>query len=288
MEKVNDETKRCESSDSSDQALKIDETPKKKGKHKDFDASKLDKTIEETIRKCENFTPDVAKKMLLKLIKNEHILALSFLKAEEDEVQGSDSDEDDKKSEAEAPSTPKLTRLKAKQLNHKLPVPRNLNTPEPCKEVVDLIQGEMKSDDEDEEYQPCEEEAVSDEDATNTTFSDLESQPSTPGSALLYNEQDFESPVKDGSEFKVPKTRTLSAVSCNLLSKYVKSEKIVLFCRKNKKTSQDAPGQSFACKPRRSKPSSPPSSHQTSPLTCMISIKTMKSTTSGGNFSLNS
>ena len=217
MDKEDNKSKRSESSDSSDQPLEIDETPKKKGKHKEFDSSKLDKTIEETIRKCENFTPDVAKKMLLKLIKNEHILALSFLKAEEDEKEGSDSDEDDKKSEVEAPSTPKLTRLKAKQLNHKLLAPRNLNTPEPCSEVVALIQGDMKSDDEDEEYQPCEEEALSDEDATNTTFSDIESQPSTPGSALLYNEQDFESPVKDSGEFKIPKTRTLSAVSYNFL-----------------------------------------------------------------------
>lgn len=210
----------CESSDSENNSLKIaiDEaiTPtKRKGKKSlQFDGSALDKTIEETIEKCENFTPDVAKKMLLKLIKNEHILALSVLKAEEDdEKRSSDSDDDDKKSEVEGPTTPKLTRLKAKQLNQTLPVPGSLTTPEPCEDVVALIQDELKSDDEDDEYQPCEDDALSDEDVTNTTFSDIESQPSTPGSALLYNEQDFDSPTKDGGEFKVPRSKSLSAVS---------------------------------------------------------------------------
>jgi hypothetical protein len=212
-------SKGSESSDSENSSLKIaieeaPSTPKRKvKKNLQFDGSALDKTIEETIEKCENFTPDVAKKMLLKLIKNEHILALSVLKAEEDEKKSSDSDDEDKKSEVEAPTTPKLTRLKAKQLNQTLPVPGSLNSTEPCKDVVALIQAEMKSDDEDDEYQPCEEDALSDEDITNTTFSDLESQPSTPGSALLYNEQDFDSPTKDVGDFKVPKTRLLSAVS---------------------------------------------------------------------------
>lgn len=196
-------------------------TPKKKSKRKTdmsrFDGKDLDKTIEETIEKCENFTPEVAKKMLLKLIKNEHILALSMLQAEEEEKnerrKSSDSD-DDKKSESDGPTTPKLTRLKAKQLNKKLPLPGSLNTSEPCEEVVALIQDEMKSDEEDDEYQPGDEENQSDEDVANTTYSDIESQPSTPGSALFYNEQDFESPSKD-DDFKVPKT--LSAVSklCN-------------------------------------------------------------------------
>jgi hypothetical protein len=217
MEEEEDDGKHCESSDSDEISLTIaiDEnssTPKRKGK-KNFDETQLDKTIEKTIEKCENFTPDVAKKMLLKLIKNEHILALSLLKAEEEDDKSTDSDDDDKKSEGDAPTTPKLTRLKAKQLNQTLPVPGNLNTPEPCEEVVKLIQEELKSDDEDDEYQPCEEDALSDEDATNTTFSDIESQPSTPGSALLYNEQDFESPAKEDGEFKVPKTKSLSAVS---------------------------------------------------------------------------
>lgn len=206
------------SSDSESDSLKIaianEETPKKK-KPNQFDSRDLDKTIEETIAKCENITPEVAKKMLLKLIKNEHVLALSLLKAEEEEFKddrkSSESDDDDKKSDSEAPATPKLTRLKAKQLNQTLPVPGALNSREPCEVVAALINDELKSDDEDDEYQPCE----SDEDINNQTFSDIESQPSTPGSALFQNEQDIDSPVKDG-DFKLPKTQSLSAVSSTL------------------------------------------------------------------------
>lgn len=199
-------------SDSESDSLKIaieNESPQKKNQN-EFDSRDLDRTIEETIEKCENITPEVAKKMLLKLIKNEHVLALSLLKAEEqefrDQRKSSESDDDDKKSEIEAPATPKLTRLKAKQLNQTLPIPGSLKTREPCEDVAALINDELKSDDEDDEYQPCE----SDEDITNQTFSDIESQPSTPGSALFQSEQDIDSPVKD-CDFKLP--RSLSAVS---------------------------------------------------------------------------
>lgn len=225
----NNQSKASESSGSDCESLTIDlendSTPKRKTKvrrkpdQSQFDGRDLDKTIEETIQKCEHFTPEAAKKMLLKLIRNEHIIALSLLKAEEQEKRervgkSSDSD-DDKKSESDAPTTPKLTRLKAKQLNKHLPVPGSLTkTPEPCEEVVALIQDELKSDDEDDEYHPGDEEILSDEDFANTTISDLESQPSTPGSALFYNEQDLDSPAKDG-EFKVPSS--LSVVSrCNI------------------------------------------------------------------------
>lgn len=221
--KSNKRVEMIELTDSDPESLTIslqnESTPKKNTKLRkkpdqlQFDGRTLDRTIEETIEKCENITPEVAKKMLLKLIKNEHILALSLLKAEEEDSQerskkSSNSDDDEKKSETEAPSTPKLTRLKAKQLNKTLPTPGSLTAPEPCQDVVALVQDELFSDDEDNEYQPCQ----SDEDVTNTTFSDIESQPSTPGSALLYSEQDFGSPAKDG-DFKMPKMQSLSAVS---------------------------------------------------------------------------
>jgi hypothetical protein len=213
-----DYTETIDSSDSDNDSLQIalenESTPKKKIQS-GTSGENLDRTIEETIEKCENFTPDVAKKMLLKLIKNEHVLALALLQAEAEEKRercskSSESEEDDRKSESDTPTTPKLTRLKAKQLNQVLPLPGSLKTPEVCEDVVALIHEDLKSDDEDDEYQPHEDECLSDEDVTNTTFSDIESQPSTPGSALLYNEQDVESPIKDG-EFKVP--RPLSAVS---------------------------------------------------------------------------
>lgn len=206
----------CSSSEESH--LTIAETPKKKKRGKvkpqaDFELSddlkKLDRTVEDMIAKCKNLTSDVARKMLCKLVKNDHVLALALLKAEEEEgrerFQSESSevlsgDENDKRSDNEAPVTPKLTRLKAKQLNQQLPIPGNLlDTHQPDEDVVKLIQEELKSDSEDEEYQPDD----SDGDITNTTFSDIDSQPSTPGSALVNNEE-LDSPLK--SEFKVPRT----------------------------------------------------------------------------------
>ncbi|KAL7035582.1 hypothetical protein ACKWTF_008455 [Chironomus riparius] len=199
-----------ESNDSSseDMQLRIAESPKKKRKRKarqqmNLDFDKLDKTIESTIAKCKNLTSESAKKVLCKLVKNDHVLALALLKAEEENEREKDdfshesSSEDDKKSDNEMELTPKLTRSKAKELNHQLPIPGSLKTPQPNEEVIKLIKDDLKSDDdEDEEYQP-----ESDGEITNTTFSDIDSQPSTPGSALVNND---ESPSKN-SEFKVPK-----------------------------------------------------------------------------------
>lgn len=204
-----------ESNDSSSEEmqLRIAESPKKKRrKQQMFDFDKLDKTIESTIAKCKNLTSESARKVLCKLVKNDHVLALSLLKAEEENERekedfsnvSSSDNEDDKRSENEVELAPKLTRSKAKELNHQLPVPGSLKTPQPNEEVIKLIKEDLKSDDEeDEEYQP-----ESDGEITNTTFSDIDSQPSTPGSALVNND---DSPSKS-SEFKVPKP-PLSAVS---------------------------------------------------------------------------
>lgn len=215
-----DETDEQDSSSSDDQQLRIAETPKKKRKRKPKlydEMDKLNKTIKKTMNKCENLTSDAAKKVLCKLVKNDHVLALALLKAEEDEKlekedNSSDDDEGNEKKSESDDLPPKLTRLKAKQLNQQLPLPGiSLTTPEPDEEVVKLIQFEdLKSDEEDdEEYQPDYE---SDGDITNTTFSDIDSQPSTPGSGLV-NQDD--SPQKDG-EFKIPKA-PLTTVSKNFL-----------------------------------------------------------------------
>lgn len=203
-------------SSSDETQLTIAESTKKKkrGKTKqqiDFEEiDRTDRTIESTIGKFKNLTSEAARKILCKLVKNDHLLALSLLKAEEgeDESRGQSEssellsgDETDKRSDNEASVTPKLTRLKAKQLNKQLPIPGSLlDTHEPDEEVVKLIQEELKSDDEDEEYQPED----SDGDITNTTFSDVDSQPSTPGSALVNNEE-LDSPLKSG-DFKIPRT----------------------------------------------------------------------------------
>lgn len=207
------------SSSSEESQLTIAESPKKKKRGKikqqanNYELSdemkNLDKTIQDTIGKCKNLTSDVARKVLCKLVKNDHVLALALLKAEEEEgrdrfkSESSDvlsSDETDKRSDNEASVQPKMTRLKAKQLNKQLPMPGNLlDIHQPDEDVIKLIQDELKSDSEDEEYQPDD----SDGDVTNTTYSDVDSQPSTPGSALV-NGEELDSPLKSG-EFKIPK-----------------------------------------------------------------------------------
>lgn len=80
-----------ESNDSSSEDLQfmIAESPKKKRKRKakekmTLDFEKLDKTIEDTIAKCKNLTSESARKVLCKLVKNDHVLALALLKAEEE------------------------------------------------------------------------------------------------------------------------------------------------------------------------------------------------------------
>lgn len=130
---------------------------------------------------------------------------MSLQAEEESNGQGSDSDDDGDSTQV----TPKLTRLKAKQLQRK-PLPIGpLNSAEPDEEVVKLIQEEMKSDEEDDEYQPRDDEIHSDDDYTNTTMSDIESRPSTPGSSLAAFDNDQES-GKEGV-FKVPKQPALTA-----------------------------------------------------------------------------
>lgn len=91
-------------------------------------------------------------------MRNDHVLAIVKLKEEELEkheqakklikLHQNDDDED-------APATlPKLTRAKAKALN-KFPLPlAPLKSTQPDSDVVALISEELRSDDDDEEYQP--------------------------------------------------------------------------------------------------------------------------------------
>uniref|UniRef100_A0A1Q3F2G0 Myb-like domain-containing protein n=1 Tax=Culex tarsalis TaxID=7177 RepID=A0A1Q3F2G0_CULTA len=178
-----------------------------------------DQTFEETIERCatkNNLTPECVKKLLKKLVMNEHVLAIVKLKEEEEEKtqdkrSAKDGTEGDDEDDEPKSLQPKLTRLKAKQLN-KQPLPIvPLKTPLPDEEVAALIREELGSDDDDEEYKPTEEDIHSDEDP-NTTISDIDSQPRTPAApttpgrieqdtgqdALLYS--------KDGV-FKIPRFR---------------------------------------------------------------------------------
>lgn len=117
------------------------------------------------------------------MVRNDHVLAIVRIKGEElekrelalkesklstlensadtssvshnEEEEAEDDDEDDDDEDAES-ALPKLTRAKAKALN-KFPLPvAPIKHSEPDSEVVALIQEELHSDDDDEEYQPGE------------------------------------------------------------------------------------------------------------------------------------
>lgn len=90
-------------------------------------------------------------------MRNDHVLAIVKLKEEELEKDEQakkliklQHDDDEDASEA----LPKLTRAKAKALNkHPLPL-APLKSTQPDSDVVALINEELRSDDDDEEYQP--------------------------------------------------------------------------------------------------------------------------------------
>ncbi|XP_053658027.1 uncharacterized protein LOC128707105 [Anopheles marshallii] len=183
----------------------------------------FDQNFEETIKTAadkNNLTPMCVKKLLKKIVVNDHVFAMVRLKEEEEATklrtgvgknQQNDGNEDD--DEKEQPE-PKLTRLKAKQLKQ-MPIRiASLNEPTPDEEVAALIHQELSSDDDDEEYKPAEDETGSDEDA-NTTVSDVDSQPRTPVATAVSIDQDHESEVqytKDGL-FKIPRPRNDSLCS---------------------------------------------------------------------------
>lgn len=115
----------------------------------------MDESIEKNLKQSalrNNLTPANVKNILQKVVKNDHVLAIVKLKEEELErlEMASRMDEEE--------SMPKLTRAKAKALNkYPLPVAPIKETPADS-EVVALIREELRSDDEDEEYRPGDEE----------------------------------------------------------------------------------------------------------------------------------
>ncbi|XP_039759322.1 uncharacterized protein LOC120633233 isoform X2 [Pararge aegeria] len=136
------------------------------------------------------------KKILKKVVTNDHVLAFVKLREEED-------------SGAEDGLQPKFTRAKAKELMKVSPrVPPWPIQLTPIKhipvktrpEVTALIAQELPDDEDDEEYEPTHDD--SDDDHCMESCSDLDSQPRTPATPLS---QKKESPaiVKDGP-FKVP------------------------------------------------------------------------------------
>ncbi|XP_052863145.1 uncharacterized protein LOC128269782 [Anopheles cruzii] len=168
------------------------------------------------------------KKLLKKLVMNDHVFAIVRLKEEEEQsrvtaTEGQINDdktesvetadhteksecEDDDDDEEKEQLQPKLTRLKARQLNRKLLPVAPLNAPPP--DVAALIREDLNSDDDDDEYRPGEDDVVSDDDI-NTTFSDADSQPRTPATVVAgaVNDPEMEQQCTMDGPFKVPKPR---------------------------------------------------------------------------------
>lgn len=94
--------------------------------------------------------------ILQKLVKNEHILALVTINAENELAR--------EKAAAviitETPSVPKLTRAKARELNKTPMIPLAPLTDREATEISKLIDEDLNSDDEDEEYTFQEEDFV--------------------------------------------------------------------------------------------------------------------------------
>uniref|UniRef100_A0AAG5CYX5 GON-4-like protein n=1 Tax=Anopheles atroparvus TaxID=41427 RepID=A0AAG5CYX5_ANOAO len=185
----------------------------------------FDAKFEETIRKSaakNNLTPICVKKLLKKLVMNDHVFAIVRLKEEEEERKKNSmaensqegDDGDDEEDDEDVHTLPKLTRLKAKQLNQTLFPLVPLNAPATDKEVAALIREDLNSDDDDEEYKPGEDDVPSDDDP-NTTISDIDSQPRTPATTVAVTGAETETELqytKDGL-FKIPKPRNDSYCS---------------------------------------------------------------------------
>ncbi|XP_038211275.1 uncharacterized protein LOC119831814 [Zerene cesonia] len=151
-----------------------------------------------------NLDDVVVKKILKKVVTNDHVLALVKLREEEELACTQENVQ------------PKLTRAKAKELMKASPqsAPWNLElTPIkhiPVKtrpEVKALIAQELPEDEDDDEYRPANEDVPSDDD--HATCSDIDSQPATPATPKSASKS---SPkvVTDGP-FKVPQ-ETVSQV----------------------------------------------------------------------------
>ncbi|XP_061398675.1 uncharacterized protein LOC133334396 [Musca vetustissima] len=167
------------------------------------DAVALETRLRKVARK-NALSHDEMMKLLHKFVKNEHILALITLKAEDELAREKLEAEQRAIIITDTPSIPKLTRSKAKELKKQpiISLPKILSAEQT--EIASLINEELNSDEEDEEYTFKEEDFVSDDDP-NTTASDLDSNPRTPQTPAIQAEAD-DSPVKlteDGC-FKVP------------------------------------------------------------------------------------
>ncbi|XP_059607569.1 uncharacterized protein LOC132255513 [Phlebotomus argentipes] len=154
------------------------------------------------VSEVKNLSPDEIRKIIKTVVSNDHVLAIVRLKEEE-------ADEEEVEIEREAVDLmPKLTRLKAKELNKQLPsiIPLTLKPPDDESETAMLLTKELDEEDaDDEEYKPSVEDFLSD-DETNTSISDVDSQPATPADPVALQEEENSVQYTHDGLFKVPQT----------------------------------------------------------------------------------
>ncbi|KAH8354992.1 hypothetical protein KR093_003500 [Drosophila rubida] len=178
------------------------------------DVKEIDRRLRKVAR-VNAITSEDMHKVVRSVVRNEHVLALVTLKAEDELAREKREAEAQEKLQlqqqeqrgaiiiTETPSVAKLTRAKARELNRtpgiSLP-PLNDTTVD--NDIGALIHEDLHSDEEDEEYTFKEDDFHSDEDP-NTTASDFDSNPCTPQTPMTANE---DSPVKFSSDgcFKLP------------------------------------------------------------------------------------
>nr|XP_016999537.2 uncharacterized protein LOC108059025 [Drosophila takahashii] len=199
-------------------------TPRRPRKRRRGDRQSLDSQVDEDAKEIDRRLRKVAKdnsistedmqKVVRKVVRNDHVLALVTLKAEDElaREKKQESAEQQKRGAiiiTDTPSVPKLTRAKARELNCTpgISLPQLNETPTDNEGIEALIREDLHSDEEDEEYTFKEEDFLSDDDPS-TTASDFDSNPCTPQTPLTANE---ESPVKfsDDGCFKVPLEKSL-------------------------------------------------------------------------------
>ncbi|XP_016988795.1 uncharacterized protein LOC108051259 [Drosophila rhopaloa] len=199
-------------------------TPRRPRKRRRVDRQSLDSQVDEDAKEIDRRLRKVAKdnsisaedmqKVVRKVVRNDHVLALVTLKAEDELAREKrvESAEQQKRGAiiiTDTPSVPKLTRAKARELNCTpgISLPQLNDTCVDNDSIEALIREELHSDEEDEEYTFKEEDFQSDDDP-NTTASDFDSSPCTPQTPLTANE---DSPVKfsDDGCFKVPFEKNL-------------------------------------------------------------------------------
>ncbi|XP_030383258.1 uncharacterized protein LOC115630741 [Scaptodrosophila lebanonensis] len=169
------------------------------------DAKQIDRRLRKVARD-NSISHEDMHKVVRRVVRNDHVLALVSLKAE-DEV-AREKREAEKRGAiiiTDTPSGEKLTRAKARELNRTPGIALPALSESPATNGIEvLIREDLHSDEEDEEYTFKEDDFHSDEDP-NTTASEIDSNPCTPQTPLATTEAE-DSPIKFSADgcFKVP------------------------------------------------------------------------------------